>query len=83
MREMREMREMTERPTYIYTSGSPLQHTPMHLNASDMYGFFIKGDLAKLQATIDGTLNRVAANRMVFQALSPYIMLTFTRVNHA
>jgi uncharacterized protein with NAD-binding domain and iron-sulfur cluster len=74
---------MTEHPTYIYTSGSPLQHTPMHLNASDMYGFFIKGDLAKLQATIDGTLNRVAANRMVFQALSPYIMLTFTRVNHA
>ncbi|MGF6597788.1 uncharacterized protein with NAD-binding domain and iron-sulfur cluster [Paraburkholderia sp. GAS448] len=74
---------MTERPMYIYTSGSPLQHTPMHLNASEMYGFFIKGDLTKLQATIDGTLNRVAANQMIFQALSPYVMLTFTRVNHA
>ena len=74
---------MTERPTYIYTSGSPLQHTPMHLNESDMHGFFIKGDLEKLQATVDGTLNRVAANQMLFQALSPYIMMTFTRVDHA
>lgn len=74
---------MTERPAYIYTSGSPLQHTPMHLNASDMYGFFIKGDLAKLQATVDGTLNRVADNQMVFRALSPYILMTFTRVDHA
>jgi uncharacterized protein with NAD-binding domain and iron-sulfur cluster len=74
---------MTERPPYIYTSGSPVQHTPMHLNASDMYGFFIKGDLAKLQATVDATLNRVAANQMLFQVISPYIMLTFTRVQHA
>jgi uncharacterized protein with NAD-binding domain and iron-sulfur cluster len=75
--------EMTERPTYIYTGGSPLQHTPMHLNASDMHGFFVKGDLTTLQATVDGTLNRVAANQMNFQALSPYIMLTFTRLDHA
>ena len=75
--------EMTERPAYIYTGGSPVQHTPMHLNASDMYGFFIKGDLEKLQATVDGTLNRVAAGQMTFQVLSPYIMLTFTRVEHA
>ncbi|QCP52776.1 acetoacetate decarboxylase [Trinickia violacea] len=74
---------MAEYPAYIYTSGSPLQHTPMHLNASDMYGFFIKGDLEKLQETVDATLNRVAANRMTFRALSPYIMLTFTRVEHA
>jgi uncharacterized protein with NAD-binding domain and iron-sulfur cluster len=74
---------MKERPTYIYTNGSPLQHTPVHLNASDMHGFFIKGDLAKLQATVDETLNRVAANRIEFQVLSPYIMLTFTRVDHA
>ena len=74
---------MTERPTYIYTSGSPVQHTPMHLNASEMYGFFIKGDLTKLKATVDRTLNRVAANQMVFRALSPYVLMTFTRVDHA
>ena len=74
---------MADRPDYIYTGGSPLQHTPMHLNASDMYGFFIKGDLAKLQASVDSTLNRVAAGRMQFEALSPYVMLTFTRVGHA
>ena len=74
---------MPNRPDYIYTGGSPLQHTPMHLNESDMYGFFIKGDIAKLQASVDATLNRVAAGRMQFEALSPYVMLTFTRVSHA
>lgn len=74
---------MPDRSSYIYTNGSPLQHTPVHLNASDMHGFFIKGDLEKLQTTIDATLNRVAANRMTFQALSPYVLLTFTRVEHA
>ena len=74
---------MSDRPDYIYTGGSPLQHTPMHLNESDMYGFFIKGDLAKLQASVDATLNRVAAGRMQFDVLSPYVMLTFTRVCHA
>ena len=74
---------MAERPAYIYTGGSPLQHTPMHLNASDMYGFFVLGDLVKLQASVDATLNRVAAGRFDFVALSPCVMVTFTRVGHA
>ena len=74
---------MAERPAYIYTGGSPLQHTPMHLDASDMYGFFVVGDLAKLQASVDATLNRVAAGRLDFVALSPCVMVTFTRVGHA
>jgi uncharacterized protein with NAD-binding domain and iron-sulfur cluster len=73
---------MPGRPDYIYTDGSPLQHTPMHLDASDMYGFFIKGDLKNLQASVDATLNRVAG-RACFKALSPYVMVTFTRVCHA
>src|SRR5262245_25868485 len=74
---------MAERPDYIYVPGSPLQHTPMHLDASDMYGFFIEGDIVKLQASVDATLNRVAAGRTHFIAISPYVMTTFTRVQHA
>lgn len=70
------------RPDYIYTDGSPLQHTPMHLDASDMHGFFIRGDLQKLQASLDATLNRVAGRRR-FKALLPHVMVTFTRAGHA
>ncbi|WP_158937438.1 NAD(P)-binding protein [Burkholderia sp. S171] len=72
-----------ERPDYIYTNGSPLQRTPMHLSESEMYGFLIKGDKEKLQATVDKTLNAVAGNKAIFHVLSPYVMLTFTQVNHA
>ena len=74
---------MALRPSYIYQGGSVLMHTPLQLKQSEMYGFFVKGDLARLQATVDGALNQVAAGRMRFKALSPYVMLTFTRVNHA
>jgi len=70
------------RPDYIYTDGSPLQHTPMHLAASDMHGFFIRGELENLQATLDATLNRVAG-RSRFKALLPHVMVTFTRACHA
>jgi uncharacterized protein with NAD-binding domain and iron-sulfur cluster len=74
---------MMERPAYIYASGSPIQHTPMHLDEAEMYGFLIKGDGTKLQATVDATLNKVGAGQITFRVLSPYILLTFTRVNHA
>jgi len=60
-----------------------MMHSPLQLKNSEMYGFFVKGDLAKLQATLDDTLNAVAGQRMHFKALSPYVLLTFTRVNHA
>ncbi|MFT4435090.1 NAD(P)-binding protein [Caballeronia sp. 15715] len=72
-----------ERPDYIYTNGSPLQRTPMHLSEAEMYGFLIKGDTEKLQATVDKTLNAVAGNKAIFHVLSPYVLLTFTQVNHA
>ena len=74
---------MSTRPPYIYQGGSVLMHSPLDLMNSDMYGFFVKGDLAKLQASVDSTLNTVAAGRMNFKVLSPYVMLTFTRVSHA
>lgn len=74
---------MKKRPNYIYRDGSPLMRSPLQLKQADMYGFFVKGELRKLQATIDNTLNQVAAGRMVFKVLSPYVMTTFTRVGHA
>lgn len=71
------------RPSYIYQGGSVMMHSPLQLKNAEMYGFFVKGDLAKLQATLDGTLNQVAGRRLRFKAISPYVLLTFTRVNHA
>ena len=71
------------RPPYIYQGGSVLMHSPLQLKQSEMFGYFVKGDLTKLQNTIDGTLNQAAGAQMRFKALSPYVMLTFTRVNHA
>ena len=74
---------MAERPNYIYQGGNVMMHSPLNLTNSEMYGFFVKGDLKKLQASVDMTLNQVAAGRMNFKVLSPFVMLTFTRVNHA
>ena len=58
-------------------------HSPLQLKNAEMVGFFIRGDSARLQATLDDTLNRVAGARMRFKAISPYVLTTFTRVNHA
>jgi uncharacterized protein with NAD-binding domain and iron-sulfur cluster len=74
---------MTNRPPYLYPAGSVVMHSPLELKQADMYGFFVKGDLAKLQASVDATLNAVAESRLEFKVLSPYVMLTFTRVAHA
>jgi len=77
------MKEQDMRPSYIYQGGSVLMHAPLQLRNAEMYGYFVRGDLARLQATLDGTLNQVAGQRLHFKALSPYVLLTFTRVNHA
>lgn len=74
---------MTERPNYIYQGGNVMMHSPLKLTNSEMYGFFVKGDLKKLQQSVDTTLNSVATGRMRFKVFSPFVMLTFTRVNHA
>jgi uncharacterized protein with NAD-binding domain and iron-sulfur cluster len=74
---------MATRPSYLYPGGSVMMHSPLQLKNSEMYGYFVKGDVAKLQHTLDTSLNAVAGQRMRFKALSPYVMITFTRVNHA
>ena len=77
------MSSKPNRPDYIYQGGNVLMHTPLQLKQSDMYGFFVKGALDKLQRTLDGSLNQVAGQCMRFKALSPYVLMTFTRVSHA
>lgn len=74
---------MAQRPDFIYPGGSPLMHPTLKLGSSEMYGFFVKGDTAKLQATVDQTLTAVAARKMRFKVLSPFVMVTFTKVQHA
>ncbi|HET7793322.1 MAG TPA: acetoacetate decarboxylase family protein [Rhizobacter sp.] len=73
----------TIRPDFLYPGGSPLMHPPLQLKDSEMYGFFVKGDLAKLQATVDSTLTACAGGEMRFQVFSPFVMLTFTKVHKA
>ncbi len=73
----------TNRPDFLYPGGSPLMHPPLQLKDSEMYGFFVKGDLAKLQATVDSTLTACAGGEMSFQVFSPFVMLTFTKVQRA
>ncbi|ADV67833.1 acetoacetate decarboxylase family protein [Deinococcus maricopensis] len=73
---------MTNRPPYLYSGGNVLMHSPLHLGQADMTGFFVRGDLNKLQATVDATLNAVPGAGP-FRVLSPYVLLTFTRVAHA
>lgn len=71
------------RPDYIHGDGNVVMHAPLQLRNANMYGFFVKGALERLQATVDANLNAVAAGRRHFKVLSPYVMLTFTRVGHA
>ncbi|MBC7992897.1 MAG: NAD(P)-binding protein [Rhizobacter sp.] len=73
----------TNRPDFLYPGGSPLMHPPLQLKDSEMYGFFVKGDLAKLQATVDSTLTGCAGGEMSFKVFSPFVMLTFTKVHKA
>ncbi len=74
---------MPNHPPYLYPAGSVVMHSPLALKNSDMYGYFVRGDLSKLQASIDSTLNTTARGQINFQVLSPYVLLTFTRVQHA
>jgi uncharacterized protein with NAD-binding domain and iron-sulfur cluster len=77
------MTEPTRRPDYIRIGGNVMMQSPLALKQSQMYGFFVRGERGKLQSTVDATLNAPAAGRMRFKVLSPYVMLTFTRVGHA
>ena len=70
-------------PDYLYPGGSPLMHPTLKLGQSEMYGFFVEGDWQRLQASVDSTLTAVAGAAMHFKVLSPFVMVTFTKVRHA
>src|SRR5258706_3076219 len=72
-----------QRPDFLYPGGSPLMHPTLALKQSRMYGFFVRGDWTRLQATVDATLTAVAGAKMRFEGLSPFLMLTFTKVPRA
>lgn len=70
-------------PAFLYPPGSPLMHPPLALDAARMYGFWVAGSVEALQASIDATLNRVAAGRMRFHVVTRYVLLTFTAIEYA
>lgn len=69
------------RPPYIYPGGSMMMHAPFEQQNSMMFGFFIKGDIQKLQRVCYQQLNAVAQGRFRFEPLTNYVMLTFTKIN--
>ncbi|HET8706923.1 MAG TPA: hypothetical protein VFM46_11545, partial [Pseudomonadales bacterium] len=71
----------TGQPPYIYRGGSMMMHPPFEQQNSLLFGFFIKGDLARLQALCDQQLNAVAQGKYRFEPLINYVLLTFTRIN--
>lgn len=71
----------SSRPPYIYPGGSMMMHAPFEQQNSMMFGFFLKGDIQKLQRLCDQQLNAVAQGRFRFEPLTNYVMLTFTKIN--
>ena len=66
------------RPPYVHFPGSVIAQPPCRMLNANMYGFFVKGELARIQAYLDMTLNTTATDAMRFKALSAYTLLTFT-----
>jgi len=70
----------TTRPPFIYRGGGMMMHAPFQQQDSLMFGFFVKGDIHKLQAMCDQQLNAVAQGKYHFKPLSNYVMVTFTHI---
>ncbi|OUS29252.1 hypothetical protein A9Q99_09065 [Gammaproteobacteria bacterium 45_16_T64] len=70
----------TTRPPYIYRGGGMMMHPPFQQQDSQMFGFFVKGDIHKLQAMCDQQLNAVARGKYRFKPLTNYVMVTFTHI---
>ncbi|MBE0362348.1 hypothetical protein PULV_a2963 [Pseudoalteromonas ulvae UL12] len=70
------------RPPYVHFPGSVIAQPPCRMLNANMYGFFVKGELARIQAYLDMTLNTTATDAMRFKALSAYTLLTFTDIEN-
>jgi hypothetical protein len=74
---------MATRPPFLYPPGSPLMHPPLALDKARLYGFWVAGDLAALQASVDRTLNACSRGQMHFSVLTHYVLLSFAEIRHA
>lgn len=71
---------ITNRPPFIYRGGGMMMHPPFQQQDSLMYGFFVKGDIKKIQIMCDKQLNAVAQGKYIFRPLTNYVMVTFTAI---
>lgn len=58
-------------------------HPPLALDKARLYGFWVAGDLAKLQASVDRTLNACSRGELHFTVLTHYVLLSFAQISHA
>ncbi len=73
---------MTERfqPPFIFTPGQVAFKGPFKHDDSHIFAFFVEGELALIQQTIDRTLNVAAAGQYRYRAVSSLVMVQFARL---
>ncbi|MER2493506.1 acetoacetate decarboxylase [Catenovulum sediminis] len=67
-------------PEYQHYLSNVVSQPPCKMINANMYGFFVKGEISKIQAYVDSTINKVEMEGVRFKALSPYLMLSFTDI---
>ncbi len=67
---------------YARFPGQVIAAPPCRMLNANMYGFFVQGDVNKIQSYVDQTLNQVKSDAVSFKALSSYCMLTFTDIEN-
>ncbi|MDW7548304.1 acetoacetate decarboxylase [Pseudoalteromonas sp. McH1-7] len=71
-----------ELPDYRHFYSNPIAKPPCRMLNAQMYGFFVEGEKAKIQAYIDSTLNTVPSSDFTFKALTNWCLLTFTDIEN-
>jgi hypothetical protein len=70
-----------EYPQYIERGGMQCHLQPFRCQNTRLYGFFVEGDVARLQSRIvDPCLNRPANGATDYRALSSHVLVTFATV---
>lgn len=70
----------SELPVFAQFPGSVIAQPPCRMLNANMYGFFVRGELDKIQHFLDQTVGLV--ERYNFKAISPFCMLTFTDIEN-
>ncbi len=69
-----------QRPLFSRFPGNVVAKPPCRMTNANLYGFFVKGELDKIQAYLDATLNAIPNEDFSFKAMSAYTMLSFTDI---